>query len=116
MKKVLAKLFKIQCFFALIATVMSAVGFGFAEAVSVASGASVALVATLFIMVLFARVPEVIPARLFYRLMLISEGFKWAVVSVLTVLLLPYVMPLGLVVGFFITYSGYFWMTFFYRG
>lgn len=116
MKKVLTKLFKIQCILACILIVIGVVTGSAHIALSLASGAIMSISATLVSMAFFRKIPEVLPAKTFFRLMLVNEGLKWLAVILSGIFLLPYVAPLGLVIGFIVTYSGYFWIMYADRG
>ncbi len=85
-------------------------------AISVVGGAGIAIFATIASLVLFRRMPTVLASKKFYRLIWINEGLKWIVVISVSILLLPYVEPLGMLIGFMITYSGYFWLMYTGRG
>ena len=75
-----------------------------------AVGSLIAISTTVMAMIIFRRLPKVVPAKMFYGAMILNEVMKWLLIAVLTVLLVQHVVPLALIVGFLVTYLAYFWL------
>ena len=110
MQKTLIKLLILQSL--LLVLFASGCGFfaGRVEMMAAMAGGMMAISATLVVMMIFRRLPSVIPARMFYRAMVAGEIGKWIVVVVLGAFFLRQHPPLWVLLGFAATYSAYFWM------
>ena len=74
------------------------------------AGSLIAISTTIMAMIIFRRLPKVVPAKMFYGAMILNEVMKWLLVVVLTILLVQHVVPSALIVGFVMTYLAYFWL------
>ena len=80
------------------------------------AGGIMAIVPTLFAMLVFRRLPTVIPGQVFYRAMIVCEVAKWFLVVILGMFFLQHHPPLWLLLGFMATYGAYFWILLIDRG
>lgn len=74
------------------------------------AGGMMAVVPTLFAILVFRRLPQVMPGKMFYRAMIVCEVGKWLLVVALGAFFLQSHPPLWLLLGFITTYSAYFWI------
>lgn len=80
------------------------------------AGGMMAIVPTVFAMLVFRRLPKVMPGKMFYRAMIVCEVGKWLLVVALGAFFLRHHAPLWLLLGFMTTYSAYFWILLIDRG
>lgn len=116
MQKTLIKLLRLQILLLVVFAVVVGVFASKAELVAAMAGSSMAIVATLFAIVVFRRMPRVMSAKKFYRGMIVCEIGKWGVVVVLGMVFLKHHSPLWVLLGFIAAYSAYFWIMLFDRG
>lgn len=116
MQKTLIKLLRLQILLLVVFAVVVGVFASKAELVAAMAGSSMAIVATLFAIVVFRRMPRVMSAEKFYRGMIVCEIGKWGVVVVLGTVFLKHHSPLWVLLGFIVAYSAYFWIMLFDRG
>lgn len=116
MQKTLIKLLRLQILLLVVFAVVVGVFASKAELVAAMAGSSMAIVATLFAIVVFRRMPRVMSAEKFYRGMVVCEIGKWGVVVVLGMVFLKHHSPLWVLLGFIVAYSAYFWIMLFDRG
>ena len=77
--------------------------------ISVLMGGLLCLLPTVLAMLIFRRLPQVLPARQFIRAVQLAEMLKWLIVVILGAWLVQHGQPLGILTGFAVTYTAYFW-------
>ena len=77
--------------------------------VSVLMGGLLCLLTTVAALLVFRRLPQVLPARQFIRAVQLAEMLKWLIVVILGAWLVQHGQPLGILTGFAVTYTAYFW-------
>lgn len=110
MRSRLIKLLRIQVVLMLVVLVAALVLGQTFYLKGLAAGSLMAITTTIMAMLIFRRLPKVAPARVFYAAMMLNEMMKWLLVIVLSALLSQVVPPIGLAIGFIITYLAYFWL------
>ena len=70
---------------------------------SVLMGGLLCLLTTVAALLIFRRLPQVLPARQF------AETLKWLIVVILGAWLVQHGQALAILTGFAVTYSAYFW-------
>lgn len=83
---------------------------GKSAALAASAGGMMAVVPTLFAMLVFRRLPKVMPGKMFYRAMIVCEVGKWLLVVALGAFFLREHPPFWLLLGFIATYCAYFWI------
>jgi ATP synthase I chain len=76
---------------------------------SVLAGGLLCLLTTVAALLVFRRLPQILPARQFLRAVALTEILKWLIVVILGAWLIRHGQPLGILAGFAITYTAYFW-------
>jgi ATP synthase I chain len=77
--------------------------------VSVLMGGLLCLLTTVAALLVFRRLPQVLPARQFLRAVALTEILKWLIVVILGAWLIRHGQPLAILAGFATTYTAYFW-------
>ena len=77
--------------------------------ISVLMGGLLCLLTTAAALLVFRRLPQILPARQFLRAVALTEILKWLIVVILGAWLIRHGQPLGILAGFAITYTAYFW-------
>lgn len=116
MQKTLIKLLRLQVLLLVVFAGAVAMFVGKAGMLAALAGGCLAVLATLLAIVIFRRLPRVMPGQMFYRGMVICEIGKWIVVVVMGSIALRHYPPLWVLLGFIAVYSAYFWMMLFDRG
>lgn len=110
MQRKLKKLLRIQLFLMACLVVLGWLAGHERWSTGLLVGSLIAISTTIMAMIIFRRLPKVTPAKMFYRAMILNEVMKWLLVIVLTALLIQYIFPLALIIGFIVTYLAYFWL------
>ena len=76
---------------------------------SVLMGGLLCLLTTVAALLIFRRLPQVLPARQFVRAVLLAETLKWLIVVIVGAWLVRHGQALAILTGFAVTYSAYFW-------
>jgi ATP synthase I chain len=77
--------------------------------ISVLMGGLLCLLPTVLAMLIFRRLPQVLPARQFVRAVRLAEILKWLTVLILGAWFIRHGQALAVLTGFAVTYSAYFW-------
>lgn len=75
-------------------------------------GGGLCLATTMQAFMIFRRLPDVLPADRFLQVVKLVEILKWLLVMIGSALLVQYWKPAGILIGFAVTYTAYFWMIF----
>lgn len=114
MQQIIQQLLRLQTAIWALSVFMAWCFVGNAVAVAVGCGGAVAIVANFPAKLLFARLPEVMSAKAFYRAMVLSEIMKWLVVCGLAVAFALQqdngLVLMAFVAGFVVVYSAFFWI------
>ncbi|MBP3194180.1 MAG: hypothetical protein J6M05_00715 [Cardiobacteriaceae bacterium] len=113
MKQTVLQLLTVQVAFALIFTVIAVFIAGISWQ-AVLAGSAISCTATASSFLVIRKLPQVLGAKNFYRVMLVCESFKWLSVGIFTSVLLigTNLQALGIVIGFTVNYFGSHLMTF----
>ena len=77
--------------------------------ISVLMGGLLCLLPTVLAMLIFRRLPQVLPARQFVRAVRLAEILKWLSVLILGAWFIRHGNPLVILIGFAVTCTAYFW-------
>ena len=77
--------------------------------ISVLMGGLLCLLTTAAALLVFRRLPQVLPARQFVRAVRLAEILKWLTVLILGAWFIRHGNPLGILIGFAVTCTAYFW-------
>ena len=75
--------------------------------ISVLMGGLLCLLPTVLAMLIFRRLPQVLPARQFVRAVRLAEILKWLTVLILGAWFIRHGNPLGILIGFAVTCTAY---------